>query len=158
MFHSIWKSRSRYLEEEWEVTDYYSSCLRFGVIWAISSPGVGPCSVVESKVIAASNQEILEHFIHHFADKLYEDANFSFLWFLSPTHTSKVPGDDDTVWGHWPDRNPKAKSPEEDERHQQDADCYQSSLGFDFTSAKPQTDHQHATLHWCSDTNSLYFI
>lgn len=68
-----------------------TSCLRSGVIWARSSPGVGPCSVVESKVSAASN------FILHSADKLYEDANFSFLRFLAPTHTSKVPGDDDTV-------------------------------------------------------------
>ncbi len=61
-------------------------CLRSSVkfpqsvmIWAArSSAGVGPLCFLKSAVNADIYQEILEHFMHPSADKLYEDADFIF--------------------------------------------------------------------------------
>ncbi len=46
---------------------------------------------------------------------------------------------------------------EEDERHQTQQyrwpeGRYQSNLGFHYTRALPQSDHLHATPHWCSNS------
>ncbi len=59
----------------------------------------------------------------------------------------------------WPEphRESMGYCQEEDERHQTQQ-CrwpegrYQSNLGFHTTSAVPQADHLHATLHWCSNS------
>ncbi len=49
------------------------------MIWgAVMSAGVGPLIFIKSKVNAAIYQEILEHFMLPFADKLYGDADFLF--------------------------------------------------------------------------------
>ncbi len=49
------------------------------MIWAaMSSAGVGPLCFLKSTVNAAIYQEILEHFMVPFADKLYGDAYFIF--------------------------------------------------------------------------------
>ncbi len=44
----------------------------------MSSAGVGSLCFLKSTVNAAINQDILEHFMLPFADKLYGDANFIF--------------------------------------------------------------------------------
>ncbi len=56
------------------------------MIWAaMSSAGVGPLCFLKSTVY----QEILEHFMLPFADKLYGDADFIFQQDLAPAHTAK---------------------------------------------------------------------
>ncbi len=60
------------------------------MVWAaMSSTGVGPLCFLKSKVNAAIYQEIFEHFILPFADKLYGDADFIFQQDLAPAHTTK---------------------------------------------------------------------
>ncbi len=62
------------------------SCLKSSVkfpksvmIWgAVVSAGVGPLCFIKSKINGAVYQEILEHFMHPSADKLYGDADFLF--------------------------------------------------------------------------------
>ncbi len=59
------------------------------MIWAaISSAGVGPLCFLKP-VNAAIYQDILEHFMLPFADKLYGDADFIFQQDLAPAHTAK---------------------------------------------------------------------
>ncbi len=61
------------------------------MIWAaVSSAGVGPLCFIKSKVNAAVYQEILEHFMLSYADKLYGDADFLFQQDLTPAHTAKT--------------------------------------------------------------------
>ncbi len=61
------------------------------MIWAaVSSAGVGPLCFIKSKVNAAVYQEILEHFMLSYADKLYGDADFIFQQDLTPAHTAKT--------------------------------------------------------------------
>ncbi len=58
------------------------------MIWAVmSSAGVGPLCFLKSN--AAIYQEILEHFMLPYADKLYGDADFIFQQDLAPAHTAK---------------------------------------------------------------------
>ncbi len=52
----------------------------------MSSADVGPLWFPKSTVIY---QEMLEHFVHPSADKLYGDADFIFQQDLAPAHTSK---------------------------------------------------------------------
>ncbi len=60
------------------------------MIWAaMSSAGVGPLCFLKSTVNAAIYQEILEHFVLPFADKLYGAADFIFQQDLAPAHTAK---------------------------------------------------------------------
>ncbi len=60
------------------------------MIWAaMSSAGVGPLCFLKSSVKAAIYQEILEHFMLAFADKLDGDADFILQKHLAPTHTAK---------------------------------------------------------------------
>ncbi len=60
------------------------------MIWAaMSSAGVGPLCFLKSTVNAAIYQDILEHFMHPSADKLYGDDDFIFQQDLAPTHTAK---------------------------------------------------------------------
>ncbi len=61
------------------------------MIWAaMLSAGVGPLCFLKSTVNAAICQEILEHFMHPSADKLYGDANFIIQQDLAPAHTAKA--------------------------------------------------------------------
>ncbi len=72
-------------------------CLRSSVkfpqsvmIWAVmSSAGVGPLCFLKSTVNAAIYQDILEHFMLPYADKLYGDADFIFQQDLAPAHTAE---------------------------------------------------------------------
>ncbi len=82
------------------------------MIWAaMLSAGVGPLWFPKSTVIY---QEMLEHFVHPSADKLYGDADFIFQQDLAPAHTSKGTKswfNDHGVtvldWpANWPDLNP----------------------------------------------------
>ncbi len=60
------------------------------MIWAaMSSAGVDPLCFLKSTVNAAIYQDILEHFMLPFADKLYGDADFIFEQDLAPAHTAK---------------------------------------------------------------------
>ncbi len=60
------------------------------MIWAaMSSAGFDPLCFLKSTVNAAIYQEILEHFIHPSADKLYGVADFIFQQDLAPAHTVK---------------------------------------------------------------------
>ncbi len=59
----------------------------------------------------------------------------------------------------WPEphRESMGYCQEENERHQTKQcrwpeGCYQSNLGFHYTSAVPQADCLHATPHWCSNS------
>lgn len=76
---------------------YYTNCLRSSVkflqsliIWgAMVSTGDGPLCFIKSKIIAAICQELLEHFMHLSADKLYGDTDFIFQQDFAPVHTAK---------------------------------------------------------------------
>ncbi len=60
------------------------------MIWAaMSSAGVGPLCFLKYTVNAAVYQDILEHFMHFSANKLYGDADFIFQQDLAPAHTAK---------------------------------------------------------------------
>ncbi len=60
------------------------------MIWAaMSSAGVGPLCFLKSSVNAAIYQEILEHFMLPFADKLDGVADFILQKHLTPAHTAK---------------------------------------------------------------------
>ncbi len=60
------------------------------MIWAaVTSAGVGLLCFIKSRVNAAINQDILEHFMLPSADKLYGDADFIFQQDLAPVHTAK---------------------------------------------------------------------
>ncbi len=88
----IWQFSGTNVQCEWG-----SCCLKSSVkfrqsvmIWAaMSSAGVGPLCFLKSTVNAAIYQEILEHFMHPSADKLYGDADFIFQQDLAPAHTAK---------------------------------------------------------------------
>ncbi len=136
----------------------------------MSSAGVGPLCFLKSKVNAAINQEILEHFMLPSADKLYGDADFLFQQDLAPAHTAKgtkswfndhvllclIGQQTRLTWTPYY-RESMEYCQEEDERHQTQQ-CrwpegrYQSNLGFHYTWAVPQADCLHATPHWCSNS------
>ncbi len=60
------------------------------MIWAaMSSAGVGPLCFLKSTVNAAVYQDILEHFMLPFADKLYGEADFISQQDLAPANTAK---------------------------------------------------------------------
>ncbi len=60
------------------------------MIWAaMSSAGVGPLCFLKSTVNADIYQDILEHFMLPYADKLYGDADLIFQQDLPPAHTVK---------------------------------------------------------------------
>ncbi len=97
------------------------------MIWAaMSSAGVGPLCFLKSTVNAAIYQEILEHFMLPFADKLYGDADFIFQQDLAPAHTAKGTkswfNDHGVTVLDWPANSPARESmgycQEENERHQ----------------------------------------
>ncbi len=129
----------------------------------------GPLCFLKSTVNAAIYQEMLEHFMLPSADKLYEDADFTFQQDLAPAHTAKGTkswlNDRGVTVLDWPanspDLNPHRESmgycQEEDERHQTQQ-CrwpegrYLSNLGFHYTWAVLQADYLHATPHWCSNS------
>ncbi|KAI4796698.1 hypothetical protein KUCAC02_026807 [Chaenocephalus aceratus] len=59
------------------------------MIWgAMSSAAVGPLCFLKSKVNAAVNQDISEHFMLPSSDKLYGDADSIFQQDLAPAHTA----------------------------------------------------------------------
>ena len=76
-----------------------------GMIWgAMSSAGVGPLCFIKSKVNAAVNQDILEHFMLPFSEKL--NADFIFQQDLAPAHTANMTkpwlNDHGDIVLHWP--------------------------------------------------------
>ncbi len=134
------------------------------MIWAArSSAGVGPLCFLKSTINAAIYQEILEHFMLPSADKLHGDADFIFQQDLAPAHTAKGTkswfNDHGVTVLDWPANSPDLNPienlgycQEEDERQcRWPEGRYQSTLGFHYTWAVPQTDHLHATPHWCSN-------
>ncbi len=81
------------------------------MIWAaMSSAGVGPLCFLKSTVNAAIYQDILEHFMHPSADKLYGDADFIFQQDMAPAHTAKGTkswfNDHDVTVLDWPANSP----------------------------------------------------
>ncbi len=81
------------------------------MIWAaMSSAGVGPLCFLKSTVNAAIYQEILEHFMLPYADKLYGDADFIFQQDLAPAHTAKGTkswfNDNGVTVLDWPENSP----------------------------------------------------
>ncbi len=81
------------------------------MIWAaMSSAGVGPLCFLKSTVNTAIYQDILEHFMLPFADKLYGDANFIFQQNMAPVHTAKGTktwfNDHDVTVLDWPANSP----------------------------------------------------
>ncbi len=95
ILHLIWKSRSGVWRKCGEAQN--PCCLKSSVkfpqsvmIWAaMSSAGVGPLCYMKSTVNAVIYQDILEHSMLPFADKLYGYADFIFQQDLAPAHTAK---------------------------------------------------------------------
>ncbi len=87
---------------------------------------------------------------------------FHFPAGLAPAHTAKDTkswfNDHGVTMLDWPANSPDMNPVENlDERHQTQQyrwpeGRYQSNLGFHYTWAVPQTDHLHATPHWCSNS------
>ncbi len=83
------------LEEEWRGTE--SMLLEVQCEVSTVSDDLGcyvicwcwPTCFLKSTVNAAIYQEILEHFMHPSAKKLYGDADFNFQQDLTPAHTAK---------------------------------------------------------------------
>ncbi len=133
------------------------------MIWAaMSSAGVGPLCFLKSKVNAAINQEILEHFMLPSADKLYGDTDFIFQQDLAPAHTVKGTkswfNDHGVTVLDWPAISPDL-NPIENLRWETPDPTMQMSWrplskqpGLHYTSAVPQADRLHATPHWCSNS------
>ncbi len=138
------------------------------MIWAaMSSAGVGPLCFLKSTVNAAIYQEMLEHLLFPSADKFYGDCWFHFPAGLGTCpHCQRYQKLFQRPWCYcawlasnlyWPEphKGSMGYCQEEDERYQTQQ-CrwpegrYQSNLGFHYTWAVPQTDHLHATPHWCS--------
>ncbi len=139
------------------------------MIWAaMSSAGVGPLCFLKSTVNAAIYQDILEHFMLPSADQLYGDADFILQQDFAPAHTAKgtkswLNDHGVTVldWpAHSPDLNPienqwgivKRKMRDTRPNNADDLKAASKQPGLHYTWAVPQTDHLHATPHWCSNS------
>ena len=115
---------------------------------------LGPLCLSKSKFNAAVYKDILEHFMLPSAVKVYRDADFILQQDLAPAHTAKSTNtwfnDHGFTVLDWHEKLTYCQ--EEDERHQTQQcrraeGCYQSNLGFHYTSAVPQADRLHATPH-----------
>ncbi len=165
--HFIWKQGPRVWRKSGEAQN--PCCLKSSVkfpqsvmIWAaMSSAGVGPLCFLKSTVNAAIYQDILEHFMLPSADKLYGDADFIFQQDLAPAHNAKGTkswfNDHGVTVLDWPANSPDlnpienlsgiVKRKMRDTRHNNADDLkatVRRNLGFQTTSAVPQTDHLHA--------------
>ncbi len=95
ILHLIYESRSQSLEEERRDTEsmLLESSVKFPqsvMVWAaMSSTGVGPLCFLKSTVNADIYQDILEHFMLPFVNKLDGDADCIFQQDLAPAHTAK---------------------------------------------------------------------
>ncbi len=122
------------------------------------------CVFLKTNVTASICKEILEHFMLPSADQHFKDADFIFQHDLAPVHTAKSTkswlndhGVDVLDWpANSPDLNPRESMEycQEENEKQETIKCRwaeshcQRNLGFNTTSAVPQTDHLHATPNW----------
>ncbi len=107
-------------------------------------------------------QDILEHFMLPSADKLYGDADFIFQQDLAPAHTAKGTkswfNDHGVTVLDWPANSPDLnpivnlwwETP--DPTMQMTWRMLSKQPGLHYTWAVTQTDHLHATPHWCSNS------
>ncbi len=166
-FALLWKSGSQSLEEEW--TDTESMLLEVQCEVSTVSDDLGchvicwccPLCFLKSTVNAAIYQEILEHFMLSSADKLYGDADFIFQQDLAPTHTAKGT----KIWFNdhgvtawlaskltWSEPHWESRWETPDPTMQMTWRQLSEQPGLHYTWAVPQTDHRHATPHWCSNS------
>ncbi len=127
---------------------------------AMSSAGVGPLCFLKSTVNTAVYQDILEHFMPPFADKLYRDADLIFQQNLAPAHTAKGTkswfNDHGVTVLDWPANSPEPETHREsrwktpDPTMQMTWRLLSKYPGLHYTWAVPRADHLHATPHWCS--------
>ncbi len=115
------------------------------------------CVFLKTNVTAPVYQEILEHFMLPSDDQLFKDADFIFQQGFAPAHTAKRTkswlNDHGVTVLDWPANSPDLNPTEiQDTTMQMTWRPLSKQPGLHYTWAVPQTDHLHATPHWCSNS------